>query len=260
MNTLTARPSRAPSLYARSVAVLYHSARVLFLRWPNYTFDDLAALQDNLDGPAFSRAAAQMWESHEGRRLLQSRSLLRVRDANWVYFSRLPIDSFGYNVWHHFYVNGLIEELELQPSRLRWDEDTEYAKQRYRATHDMRHVMLGLGVEVHEEVSLQVFQFAQLAQKLSALVIFFGTLKLLFLDRSWNKLVRYLPRAWRSGKRGAILHTIDYAQLWERPMSEIRQHYGITAVGTRYPVAERHPDAYDFTTPDIPRVRATPTP
>ncbi|KIG17351.1 hypothetical protein DB30_03408 [Enhygromyxa salina] len=239
-------PVRPPSWLARSWAVLYHCARVLFLRWPNYTFDDLAGIQDNLDGAAFSRAAAQMWTSQEGRRLMQDRALLTVRDADWVYFSQLPIDSFGYNVWHHFYVNDLLEDVDLGPSRLRWDEHTEYAKARYRSSHDMRHVFLGLGVELHEEVSLQVFQFAQLPQKLSALVIFFGALKLLFTSRNWATFCTRAARAWRSGKRGRPLHCVYFEDLWDRPLDELRERYGITSVGARYPVAQRHPDAYQF--------------
>ncbi|MCA9699373.1 MAG: hypothetical protein KC431_17745, partial [Myxococcales bacterium] len=71
--TLTA-PSQAPSLLERARAVLYHSARVLFLHWPEYDFNDLAGLQDNLDGPAFSRAAAQMRADAEGRQLMRDRA------------------------------------------------------------------------------------------------------------------------------------------------------------------------------------------
>lgn len=245
-------PVRAPSLRARSRAVLYHCARVLFRPWPHYSFDDLAGIQDNLDGPAFARAAGQMWADPEGQRLMRDRSLLTVREANWEHFCQLPIDSFGYNVWHHFYVNGLLADLELEPSRLRWDEDTEYAKARYRSSHDMRHIFLGLGVETHEEVSLQVFQYAQLPQKLSALVVIFGALKLMVVDRTWRRFWAYAPQAWRSGKRGRRLHCIYFEDLWEVPLDELRARYGITPVGPRYPVARRHPDADHFRFPAPP--------
>ncbi|PRQ06251.1 Coq4 family protein [Enhygromyxa salina] len=250
--------NRAPDLLARACAVLYHCARVLLLRWPNYSFDDLAGLQDNLDGPAFTRAAAQMSADREGQRLLRDRALLTVRDADWDHFSRLPIESFGYNVWHHFYVNDLLEDIELQPSRLRWDADTEYAKARYRSSHDMRHVMLGLGVELHEEVSLQAFQFAQLPQKLSALVVVLGAVKLLFVDRSWWRFFAWAPRAWRAGKRGRPLHCVRFEDLWERPLDELRERYAITPIGSRYPVARRHPDADHFHFSAAPEGTSTP--
>lgn len=253
-----AGPVRAPSLLARGWAVLYHCARVLFLRWPEYDFNDLAGLQDNLDGPAFSRAAAQMRADAEGRRLLRDRAVLTVRGTDWTAFSRLPIDSFGYNVWHHFYVNDLLEDVVLAPPRLRWDLDTEYAKARYRSTHDMRHVMLGLGIEVHEEVSLQVFQWAQLPQKLSMLVVLFGAIKLLFVDRHWRRFFAYAPRAWRAGRRGRALHCVRFEELWACPLDELRARYGITAVGTRYPVAQRHPDALTFHFRRKPSIASTP--
>lgn len=246
---MSPRPLRAPSLAARSAAVLYHCARVLFRHWPGYSFDDLAGIQDNLDGPAFSRAAQHMWADAEGRQLMRTRELLTVAGADWEYFARLPIDSFGYSVWHHFYVNDLLEPLVLEPSRLRWDEDTEFAKARYRSSHDMRHVFLGLGTEVHEEVSLQVFQYAQLPQKLSALIVLFGALKLLVSGGEWRQIWRLAPRAWRSGKRGGALHCIRFEELWACPLDELRARYGITPVGTRYPVRERHPDALSFRDP-----------
>lgn len=253
-------PIRAPSSFARAGAVLYHCARVLFRQWPNYSFDDLAGIQDNLDGPAFARAAAQMWMDHEGRRLMRERALLTVRDADWEMFSRLPIDSFGYSVWHHFYVNDLMRDVELRPSRLRWDDDTEYAKARYRSSHDMRHIVVGLGTEVHEEVSLQVFQYAQLPQKLSALVILFGVVKVLCVDgrREWRTILGQAPRAWRAGKRARRLHCVCYEDLWECSLAEVRERYGIDPVGSRYPVRARHPNAVDFRWPRPPRASSPP--
>ena len=247
--TASARPLRAPSLRARCAAVLYHCARVLFRHWPDYSFDDLAGIQDNLDGPAFARAARDMRSDPEGRELVRSRAILTVKGLDWAYFAKLPIDSFGYNVWHHFYVNGLLTPLELQPSRLRWAEDTEHAKSRYRSSHDMRHVFVGLGTEVHEEISLQVFQYAQLPQKLSALVVLFGALKLMVSRDDWRAFWRLAPRAWHAGKRGQALHCVCFERLWDRPLDELRARYGIAPVGDRYPVRERHPDALEFCDP-----------
>ena len=245
-------PVRAPSLLARTRAVLHHCARVLFRRWPGYSFDDLAAIQDNLDGPAFARAAAHMRADPDGQRLMQDRAILTVRGLDWELFSKLPIDSFGYNVWHHFYVNDLLQDVELQPSGLRWDEDTEYAKARYRSSHDMRHVMLGLGTEVYEEVSLQVFQCAQLPQKLSALVVGFGVVKLMVVGRTWRRVLANAPGAWRSGRRGRSLHCLYFEELWDQPLEELRARHGITPVGARYPVTRRHPDAAEFRNPNTP--------
>ncbi|WP_086000927.1 Coq4 family protein [Plesiocystis pacifica] len=249
-------PIRAPSLLARARAVLHHCSRVLFLSWPDYSFDDLAGIQDNLDGPAFAEAAAHMWADTEGQSLMEDRALLTCAAADWEYFSRLPIDSFGYTVWHHFYVNDLIEDVELQPSRLRWDDDTEYAKARYRSSHDMRHIFLGLGTEVYEEVSLQTFQYAQLPQKLSALVVLFGALKLLATGTSWRQLVSLVPLAWRSGKAARSLHCVRFEALWEVPLDELRARYGVVPVGDRYPVARRHPDAAKFRSPYATQTRS----
>ena len=236
-------PQAAPSYLVRARALLYHSARILFLRWPAYTFDDLAAVQDCLDGPAFQGAAARMALDPHGRALLEARPDLGIAMVDWQALSTLPIDSFGYNVWHHFYANGILEEVALGPPIVQWGEAAEFAKARYRATHDIRHVLLGLGITGHEEVVLQTFQCAQLFQKLSALIVVFGGLKHMLIDREWRAILTRAPQAWRVGRRARFLLHLPAEDLWSTPLAEVRALYGITPVGSAYPVATRHPDA-----------------
>jgi ubiquinone biosynthesis protein Coq4 len=239
-------PSPAPTLLRRTRVVLRHAARVLFLRWPGYTFDDLAALQDSLDGPSFENAARMMAADADGALLLHSRRPLGCYNTDWTWLSRLPIDTFGYNVWHHFYSLGILEDIELGPPVVRWSDEAEYAKARYRATHDIRHVLLGLGIEAHEEVVLQTFQFAQLPQILSALIVVFGGLKHMLIDGQWRALLRGLPLAWRVGRQGRFLLNMPAEDLFTVPLEELRAQWGIEALGDRYPVQQRHPDAAHY--------------
>lgn len=235
--------SAAPSLGLRLRKVLHHSARILFNRWPGYTFDDLAAVQDCLDGPAFQNAADKLSQHADGRALLQARPDLGIHTVDWVALSQLPVDTLGYNLWHHFYTNGLLHEVPLGPPIVQWGAAAEFAKSRYRATHDLRHVLLGLGVQGHEEVVLQTFQCAQLPQKLSALIVTLGGLKHALIDGQWRALARGIPRAWRLGRCTPFLLTLPVESMWEVPLVQVRQALGITPLGPLYPVTERHPDA-----------------
>jgi ubiquinone biosynthesis protein Coq4 len=235
--------SAPPNVLTRTVAILRASYRVLFLRWPDYSFDDLATIQDGLDGPAFQNAARKMRDDPDGRCLMEARTELSLRTVDWSHLSQLPIDTLGYSTWHHFYANGLFEEIVIGPPIVQWDPDTEYAKRRYRATHDSRHVLTGLGVEGFEEIILQSFQCAQLPQKLSAFIVLLGGLKHALIDGRWRELLSGIPRAWRVGRQARFLSNVPFESLWEVPLETVRQQYGIRTLGSAYPVRERHPDA-----------------
>lgn len=236
-------PVHPPGLLKRAAAIFRASGRILFFRWPGYSFDDLATVQDGLDGPAFRRAADAMLEHPDGQRLMADRTELSLRTVDWYALSQLPIDTLGYNTWHHFYANDLFEEVVLGPPIVRWDADTEYAKRRYRATHDIRHVMAGVGVEGYEEIILQSFQYAQLPQKLSLLIVLLGGLKHALIDGRWRELRRSVPQAWRVGRDARFLSNVPFEELWEVPLEEVRRQWGIVPLGDVYPVKERHPDA-----------------
>lgn len=232
-----------PSPLGRVVAVFRAAGRLLLHKEAYYDFNDLATIQDGVDGPAFRRAALRMRADPAGARLIEARTELNLRTVDWYRLSQLPLETLGYNLWHHFRSNDLFHEIVLGPPIIRWDPDTEYAKYRYRMTHDFRHVMLGLGTEPYEEVLVQTFQYAQLPQKLSMLIVLFGSIKHALLDRRGSELRAGLPRAWRSGRRARFLSNTPFEELLELPLDEVRRRWGVEAVGAEYPVSERHPDA-----------------
>lgn len=236
-------PYTPPTLLGRISAVLGACGRILMHDRAYYSFDDLALVQDGLDGPAFRNAADKMLADPQGARMMAERTELSLRTVDWHHLSQLPIDTLGYSLWHHFYVHDLFHEVILGPPLIRWDDDTEYAKRRYRATHDLRHVMLGLGIQSHEEVTVHAFQHAQLPQKLSVLILLFGTLKHGLFDGNLREMMQGLPRAWRSGCNARFLSNVPFEELFELPLDEVRRQWGVEAVSDRYPVMERHPDA-----------------
>lgn len=240
---LSTRAVQPPSLATRMRAFFYHGGRILMNRFPGYTFDDLAACQDALDGPAFQNVARRMLGSDVGQRLMDERPRINSMDVDWGALSQMPIDSLGYNLWHHFYANGILHDVPLGEPLVRWDDLTEYAKWRYRETHDIRHVLLGVGVDGYEEVVLQTFQCAQQFQILSAGIVIGGGLKHAIIDQRFLDIVRGVPKAWRVGREAHFLSNVYYEELWETPLSVVRERLNITPVGNVYPVKERHPDA-----------------
>lgn len=243
LSTPSSGSVQQPSLVSRIRAFAHHGGRILFNRFPGYTFDDLAACQDALDGPAFQNVARRMLEDPVGKKLMSEQPRINQADVDWAALSRMPIDSLGYNLWHHFYANGILEDVPLGEPLVRWDEQTEYAKWRYRETHDIRHVLVGVGVDGYEEVILQTFQCAQQFQILSAGIVIGGGLKHAVIDQRFVDLVRGVPKAWRAGKQAKFLSNVYYEDFWETPLEIVRERLNITPIGDVYPVKERHPDA-----------------
>ena len=73
---------------------------------------------------------------------------LSIDSIDWESLSALPAHSFGYCVWHHFYAHQILEEPDLGDKHFHWGDEAEYIKDRFRQTHDFRHVLLGLGMPV----------------------------------------------------------------------------------------------------------------
>ena len=245
MMAMSNQSSHYPSVARRAWVFVRSGLKVLTHSWGGYTFDDLVAMQDALDGPAFHRMRRRMETDPEGQRLLESRPRLSVHSVDFEALRRLPHDSFGYQFWHHLDRNGLIEDVQLAPSLCPWDEATEYAKARHRETHDIRHVLAGLGVEVWEEAVLQAFQFAQQPQWFSAAVATLGTLKATMLeprslvDGRARRVVMLVARAYQAGRRADFLLNVPFEELWELPLDELRRRCGVEVLGDHYRVEPR---------------------
>jgi ubiquinone biosynthesis protein COQ4 len=200
----------------------------LFNRWPGYTFADLAAIQDSVDGWAFHQIAERMRGSRAGRRLLRERPEITVAAVEAL--QHLPEGSLGRAFWYHMASNDILEMPDLGVPSLPWDEDTQYARDRYRQTHDVRHTLLGVGIEGHEEVILQTFQFAQQPQFLSAGIVLLGGLKHALLDGKWRLLLRKVPQAWRAGKVAVDLSSVHFESLWHLPLEDARRALNLTPI------------------------------
>ncbi len=70
----------------------------------------------------------------------------------------MPQNSFGYALFQHMNTNKL--GFDLWP-RLDSDRPIDYLSTRIYQDHDLWHALLGLGVEIEDELALQAFGVAQ---------------------------------------------------------------------------------------------------
>ena len=102
-----------------------------------------------------------------------------------------------------------------------------YLMRRFRQTHDVWHALLGLGVQGHEEVIIHAFSYGQLRLPVSAMVMFFGSIKHIVLERRWGALRHALREAYDIGRRAQPLLPVYWERIWDQPLAEVRAPYSI---------------------------------
>lgn len=161
------------------------------------------------------------------RLLLAERPELSSAHVDFAALRRLPPATLGRAYIEHLDDNGLTADSQATDTTHVADPDMAYLMRRFRQTHDVWHVLTDLGTSGHEEVIIHAFSWGQLRLPVSAMVVLFGSLKHLVLERRWGALRHALAEAYRHGRDAAPLLSVYWERLWDRPLAEVREHYGV---------------------------------
>ncbi len=95
-------------------------------------------------------------------------------------------------------------------------------------THDIWHVITGLPTDVKGELGLQAFYTAQIPGQLAPVLLAVGLLQTAFrqMDEREDRM-ELIARGWRMGRRARPLFGMRWAELWDRPVAELREELGI---------------------------------
>ena len=159
--------------------------------------------------------------------LLRDRPELSSEQVDYDHLRTLPADTLGGAYVRHLDDNGLSADYQAAPTRYVEDEDMAYLMRRFRQTHDVWHALTGLGTKGHEEVIIHAFSWGQMRLPVSALVIVFGTLKHIVIEARWRALRHALLEAYRNGRDAAPLLTVHWEKMWDQPLAEVRERYGV---------------------------------
>lgn len=184
--------------------------------------------------PRFRALIAALDRTPEGRRLMAERPELSSELVDYDHLRTLPPSTLGGAYVRHLDDNGLSADYQAAATRHVDDPDMAYLMRRFRQTHDVWHTLLGIGIAGHEEVLVHSFSYGQLRLPVSALVIVFGTLKHIVLERRWGALRHSMREAYRVGKDAAPLMPVIWEDLWERPLEEIRATYRVRPLERRW--------------------------
>ncbi len=102
------------------------------------------------------------------------------------------------------------------------------------STHDLWHVLTGLGTTVDDEIELQAFYAAQLAAPPPLMILSSGLLNSILIDReSGPARLEALVRGYLLGRRAKPLAGVDWSRHWATPLAELRRQFNIDAAGAR---------------------------
>lgn len=160
-------------------------------------------------------------------RLLAERPELGPERVDFAALRTLPENTLGRAYMHHLDDNGLSVSPELTATRFTDDPDIAYLVRRSRQSHDVTHALLGLGTSGHEEVLVHSFSFGQLGLPVSALIMFFGGIKHMILEKRWNALRRGILRHYRHGRRAAPLLPVFWEELWSESLDDVRRRFDV---------------------------------
>jgi ubiquinone biosynthesis protein COQ4 len=186
-------------------------------------------IAEALAGNSFERNFQRFAAEREGRRLLAERPSLLAALQDREALRALAPGSFGrayadFMEKGNLTAEGLVEadvmaERPNPPEPV--DPDREYYGDRIRDMHDLWHVLTGYGMDEAGEAANLAFTVGQIpTYGIVAIVITAGVIGPKDLRFTWQ---RYLLRAWRRGRRAAMLPAVPYEELLARPLDEVRR-------------------------------------
>ncbi|MBL4684453.1 MAG: hypothetical protein JKY37_07680 [Nannocystaceae bacterium] len=180
-------------------------------------------------------AAALRTEHARGNgELLDRKPEINKSTVDFEALGRLPADTLGGAFVRHLERHRLDIFVDPTSDEFVHDADVRYLIHRYRQTHDIWHVLMGLGVEGHEEVLVHAFTLGLLGLPVSAMIVVFGGIKHIVLERRWTTLRHGVAEAFRSGRRAKPLLTVEWEHLWDRPLDDVRRLHGIAPCTPAY--------------------------
>jgi len=184
--------------------------------------------------PRYRRVLAELRATPEGQRILADRPELSSLQVDYDRLRSLPETTLGGAYVRHLDRNGITADYQAAPTEFVDDPAMAYLMRRFRQTHDVWHALLGLGITGHEEVIIHWFSWGQLRLPVSAMIMLFGTLKHLVLERRWGALRHSMMEAYRAGRDAAPLLGVIWEDLWALPIGNVRTAYGLRPLERRW--------------------------
>lgn len=207
----------------RVKTVLACTARVL--SDSNQTLDIITVEEITAQAQLRHLVREGVFDTEEGRALLAERP--HLSDVPLEPLRQYADGTLG-REWVRFLDDhGLDPKLTKQPTPYTEDERCAFLMHRIRQSHDLWHVLIGVGTRGHEEVLVHAFSLAQTGLPASVAIVVLGALKHMVLEGRWDVLRHDVLRAHRCGVEAAPLLAVHWERHLERPLAEVRAELSI---------------------------------
>ncbi len=184
--------------------------------------------------PAYRRLLAELRDDPDGQRLLREQPELSSELVDYDALRRMPETTLGGAYVRHLDGNAITADYQAARTRHVDDPDMAYLMRRFRQTHDVWHALLGLGITGHEEVVIHAFSWGQMRLPVSAMVVAFGSMKHIVLEKRWGTLRHSLREAYEAGRDAAPLIKVVWEDLWAEPIDRVRARYHVRTLERRW--------------------------
>lgn len=188
-----------------------------------------------VDERSLAGVANRMRQSPQGAHGLRERPRLGI--LRLCELGALPEGTLGRVYSDHMRTNGL--DPAAMPQRPSSSE-LSYIVPHFLETHDIWHVVTGLGTDPAGELGLQAFYAAQGLWKAPLAILAAGLLNaLLYQNDATEERLEAIARGWLLGRHASPLFGVRWQDLWKVPIAEVRQRYGIDIAGVDALLAAR---------------------
>ena len=187
-----------------------------------------------LSGNSFERSYQKFAASPGGRQLLAERPSLLETLSDRDRLRALPAGSFG-RAYAEFMEAGQLDAAGLVEAEQMADQnyaiegprdpDRDFFGDRLRDMHDLWHVLTGYGRDEAGEAANLAFTLGQVWNPGIALIVIAGAA--LGPKEPTLAWPRYLFKAYRRGRKAALLTAAPYEKLLALPLDEVRRRFGI---------------------------------
>lgn len=186
-----------------------------------------------LSGRSAEKSFRKFMSTETGQRIFARREELAVILDDHSRFRAMAPDSFG-RAYLNFVTSeglsaqGLVEENRKLKTYQEPDplNDLAWFGRRNRDTHDLWHVLTGYGRDGYGELALLAFSYSQTRNLGSLFIAYMGARA----DRKAFGEPRIMDVIWeakRAGRKAAFLPAVDYIELFEKPLSDVREQLNI---------------------------------
>lgn len=178
-----------------------------------------------LNGPLVPRLIARIVAAPGGHELLADAPSIDSRSVDFGALRALPADTLGGAYARYLDDNGLDPDLFQTPPGL--PPVLQTIARRIRQTHDIWHVLTGYQPDIHGELALQGFTFAQLGMPSALIIATVGT-----ATKSPRSAAAVLE-GYRRGVEADFLATVRFERMWTEKLDAVRARLNVRAKSTR---------------------------